>query len=76
MYSIGCLTYRGYVTASDEWNGKTKFKKVKNALKYSFEDVFHNLTDDHVKNFLLPFKDNSNEKNLNEIKQMFSHERL
>jgi erythromycin esterase-like protein len=51
---VGFTTYQGTVTAASEWDGPAERKRVRPALKNSYEDVFHEV---HRPNFLLPLRD-------------------
>jgi erythromycin esterase-like protein len=53
---VGFTTYRGTVTAASDWDGPAERKRVRPALKDSYEASFH---DADEKDFLLPLRDMS-----------------
>src|SRR5881392_1206818 len=53
---IGFTTYRGTVTAASDWDKPAERKRVRPALKDSYEAVLHNVG---IRNFLLPLRGNS-----------------
>lgn len=52
---IGFTTYAGTVTAASDWDGPAERKRVRPALKESYEALFH---EKDSANFLLPLRDN------------------
>ena len=38
---VGFTTYRGTVTAASDWGGRHEIKRVRPALRGSYEDLFH-----------------------------------
>jgi erythromycin esterase-like protein len=54
--NIGFTTYEGTVTAADDWDGPAQRKKVRPALRGSYEALFH---DAGLTNFLLPLRGNA-----------------
>src|SRR6195256_4605716 len=52
---IGCTTYTGTVTAASDWGGSAERKRVRPALKESYEALFH---ERDIPKFILPFRDN------------------
>ena len=50
---VGFTTYKGTVTAASDWDGPAERKRVRPALKNSYEASFHDV---RVDNFLLPFR--------------------
>lgn len=53
VFSIGFTTYSGWVTASDDWGGITKRKRVRPGMEGSYERLFH---ESEVGDFALLFK--------------------
>lgn len=51
---VGFTTYHGTVTAASEWDGPAERKRVRPALKDSYEASFHEVD---MPNFLLPLRD-------------------
>ncbi|HET6892973.1 MAG TPA: erythromycin esterase family protein [Pyrinomonadaceae bacterium] len=51
---VGFTTYQGTVTAASEWDGPAERKRVRPALKGSYEGSFH---DAEIPNFLLALRD-------------------
>ena len=52
---IGFTTYEGTVTAASDWGGPAERKRVRPALKNSYEALFHEAK---IPKFILPFRDN------------------
>src|SRR5437016_4198998 len=50
---VGFTTYKGTVTAASDWDGPAERKRVRPALKDSYEASFH---DTDIPNFLLPLR--------------------
>jgi erythromycin esterase-like protein len=63
--NIGFTTYEGTVTASDDWDGPAQRKKVRPALRGSYEALFHDVG---IQNFLLPLRENAAAKVLEEAR--------
>jgi erythromycin esterase-like protein len=63
--NVGFTTYEGTVTASDDWDGPALRKKVRPALRGSYEALFH---DAGMANFLLPLRNNAAAKVLEEAR--------
>src|SRR5437868_13058083 len=55
---VGFTTYKGSVTAASDWDGPAERKRVRPALKDSYEASFHNAD---IPNFLLPLRDRDSE---------------
>src|SRR2546421_1567679 len=55
---VGFTTYKGTVTAASDWDGPAERKRVRPALKDSYEASFH---DAEIPNFLLPLRDSDSE---------------
>jgi erythromycin esterase-like protein len=51
---IGFTTYSGTVTAASDWDGPAERKRVRRALRDSYEDLFHQQA---LGNFLITLKD-------------------
>ena len=63
--NVGFTTYRGTVTATNDWDGPAERKQVLPGLRGSYEALFH---DAGVENFLLPLRGNSSAKVLEEAR--------
>jgi erythromycin esterase-like protein len=57
---IGFTTYTGTVTAASDWDGPAERKRVRPALKESYEALFHDI---NSANFLLTLLDNKRASN-------------
>lgn len=53
---IGFTTYTGTVTAASDWDGPAERKRVRPALKESYETLFHKID---RQSFLLPLRDDN-----------------
>jgi erythromycin esterase-like protein len=52
---IGFSTHRGTVTAASDWGGGAERKRVRPALRGSYEELFHDMGAEH---FMLSWRDN------------------
>jgi erythromycin esterase-like protein len=52
---IGFSTHHGTVTAASDWGGEAERKRVRPALRGSYEELFHDMDAEH---FMLPIRDN------------------
>lgn len=53
VYSIGFTTYHGSVTAASHWEGIAEKKQIRNAMRTSYENLFHKT---NLRNFYFCFK--------------------
>jgi erythromycin esterase-like protein len=66
-FNIGCICYQGKVTAADNWGEDFEFMKLNKGMKGSYEELFHNATQNFSKNFGIVFRNCSDRELIEEL---------